>query len=98
MTTARGELPQPKGDGLELLRLEYVLPPATRQSGAEKAVQLAVRKLAREMQLPLIPGPQMLRQVVVQHGSVLAILAVPAAEAVEWLRGSGFGGLYLRPF
>ena len=29
----RGALPEPKPDGMELLRLEYVLPPATRQSG-----------------------------------------------------------------
>ena len=46
----------------------------------------------------MMPGPQMLRQVVVQHGSVLAILAVPKAHALAWLRGSGCGGLYLRPF
>ena len=98
LAAVRGKLPQPKSDGLELLRLEYVLPPATRQSGAEKALHTALRKLAQEMQLPVVPGPQMLRQVVVQHGSVLAVLAVPVAHAVEWLRGSGCGGLYLRPF
>ena len=94
----RGDLPVPKADNLELLRLEYVLPPATKQVAAEKAMQKALRKVAGEMGLPLPPGKQMLRQVVVQHGSVLAILAVPKAQAVEWLRGSGCAGLYLRPF
>ena len=32
----RGELPTPRSDGMELLRLEFVLPPAARQSMAEK--------------------------------------------------------------
>ena len=94
----RGDLPSPKVDGLELLRLEYVLPPATKQALAEKLLWGAVRKMAQAMQLPLPPGPRTLRQVVVQHGGVLALLAVPTAQAVEWLKGSGCGGLYLRPF
>ena len=94
----RGDLPIPKSDGLELLRLEYVLPPSTKQANAEKALWGAVRKLAEAMQLPLPPGRQMLRQVVVQHGGVLANLSVPTAQAVEWLKGSGCGGLYIRPF
>lgn len=94
----RGELPTPRSDGMELLRLEFVLPPAARQSMAEKLLWGAVRKVSQTMQLPLPPGPRTLRQVVVQHGSVVALLAVPTAHAVEWLRGSGCGGLYLRPF
>ena len=94
----RGELPFPKSDGLELLRLEYVLPPATRQASAEKMLWAAIRKLAQAVQLPLPPGPRMLRQVVLQHGGVLALFAVPTSQALEWLRGSGCGGLYLRPF
>jgi hypothetical protein len=94
----RGELPMPTGDDLELLRLEYVLPPATKQANADKAMRGAVRKLAKEMAVPLPPGAEVLRQVVVQHGGVLAILAVPRDQAVTWLRGSGCGGLYLRPF
>ena len=94
----RGDLPVPKSDGLELLRLEYVLPPATKQGNAEKLLWGAVRKLAEAMQLPLPPGPRTLRQVVVQHGGVVALFAVPTSQAVEWLKGSGCGGLYLRPF
>ena len=82
VSAVRGDLPEPAHDGLELLRLEYVLPPATKQAGAERAMQTALRKLAEAMQLPLLPGPQMLRQVVVQHGSVLANLAVPRAQAL----------------
>ena len=98
VTAIRGDLPSRKADGLELLRLEFQLPPATRQVNAEKAARAALRKLAGAMQLPEPPGPQPLRQLVVQHGGVLAILAVPRGQAVEWLRGSGCGGLYLRPF
>jgi hypothetical protein len=94
----RGDLPAPVADGLELLRLEYQLPPATKQSNAEKAARAALRKLAAAMQLPDPPGPRPLRQVVVQHGGVVALLAVPKAQALHWLRGSGCGGLYLRPF
>ena len=73
----RGDLPIPKSDGLELLRLEFILPPASRQANAEKLLWSAVRKLAQVMQLPLPPGPRTLRQVVVQHGSVVAVFAVP---------------------
>jgi hypothetical protein len=94
----RGDLPSPSPSVLELLRVEYVLPPATRQANAEKALHAAVRKLANEMHLQAPPGQHALRQVVVQHGSVLANLGVPREQALEWLRGSGCGGLYLRPF
>ena len=76
----------------------YVLPPAARQATAEKLLWSAIRKLAQAMQLPLPPGPRTLRQVVVQHSGVVALFAVPTPQAVEWLRGSGCGGLYLRHF
>ena len=94
----RGALPDPKPTGLELLRVEYQLPPATRQAGAEKAAWKALRKLAETMGLMMPPGLQALRQIVVQHGAVTALLGVPKMQAVQWLRGSGCGGLYLRPF
>ena len=42
-------------------------------------------------------GP-LLRNLQPTHGGVLAIMAVPRAEARSWLRGSGCGGVYLRPF
>ena len=32
------------------------------------------------------------------HGALVALLGVPRAQACDWLRGSGCGGLYLRPF
>ena len=98
MRPVRGALPEPKPDGLELLRVEYQLPPATRQAGAERAAWAALRKLAAAMQLAIPPGPQMLRQVVVQHGGFMALLGVPRGQAMQWLRGSGCGGMYLRPF
>ena len=98
ISSVRGALPEPTPDGMELLRLEYRLPPATRQAGAERAAWVALRKLAEAMQLVIPPGPKALRQVVVQHGGVMAILGVPRVQAAYWLRGSGCGGLYLRPF
>ena len=54
MTTRslRGEMPVLPPSELELLRLEYSLPPATRQRDAEKAARVAVRKLALAMGLP----------------------------------------------
>ena len=59
VVAVRGDLPVPPDDGLEILRLEYLLPPATRQAVAEKAMWSAVRKVAQEMQLPMPLGPQM---------------------------------------
>ena len=73
----------PQDDGLEPLRLEYLLPVATRQAGAEKVMWSALKKVSHEMQLPMPLGPQMVRQVVVLHGSVLTLLAVPK-RAWQW--------------
>jgi len=77
--------------------MEYVLPPATFQGRAEKAVRAGLRHLATALSLPE-PPPHQLRQVEIQHGLVTGILGVPRPQAREWLRGSGCGGLYLRPF
>ena len=93
----RGALPDPGPSALELLRLELVLPPATRQQAAERAARAAFTKLATAMGLPL-PPPHQLRQIQVMNGGVVGILGVPRLQATEWLRGSGCGGLYLRPF
>ena len=93
----RGTLPEPSPSELELLRLELVLPPATRQQAAERAARSALNKLASVMQLPS-PPPHQLRQLQVMHGGVVGILGVPKPQALAWLRGSGCGGLYLRPF
>ena len=89
--------PQPKPSALELLRVEYVLPPATRAQQAERALRVALRTTAKEMAVHAPAGPQ-LRQVQVEHGGVVALLEVPREEARTWLKGSGCGGLYLRPF
>ena len=43
-------------------------------------------------------GAHRLQGVQPTHGGVLALLAVPRAEAMRWLRGSGCGGLFVRPF
>jgi hypothetical protein len=96
-TWIRGHLPEPDRSELELLRLEYVLPPAVRQQAAEKGARAALRKVAAAMELP-DPPPHQLRQVQVAHGMLTAILGVPRGQACTWLRGSGCGGLYLRPF
>lgn len=93
----RGTLPAPPSSELEVLRLEFRLPPATRQRDAERAVRLALRKVAGIMQLPE-PPPHNLRQVEVVNGGLLANLGVPRGQALAWLAGSGCGGLYLRPF
>ena len=74
-----------------------ILPPAIQQSKAEKAARNGLRQLAIAMQLPE-PPPHQLRSIVVQHGLITGILGVPKDQAREWLRGSGCGGLYLRPF
>ena len=94
----RGPLPEPpKDDGLELLRLEYILPPATRLQAAERALRAAVRRLAEVMGL-VAPASAQLRQLQPTHGGILALLGVPRDAARRWLAGSGCGGLYVRPF
>ena len=97
MRPLRGELPAPPPSELELLRMEYGLPPTMRQRDAEQAARAALRKVAIAMGLPEPPRGQ-LRQVQVVHGGLLAILGVPRDQARRWLAGSGCGGLYLHPF
>ena len=93
----RGALPALAASPLELLRLEFMLPPATRQRDAERLARKGLEKIAQELQLPS-PTPHQLRNVQHTHGSVAAIFGVPRNLASEWLRDSGCGGLYLRPF
>ena len=93
----RGEPPRPSPSDLELLRVEMVLPPALQQAKAEKAARAGLRQIATALTLPE-PPPHQLRQIVVQHGIISGILGVPRGQARDWLRGSGCGGLYLRPF
>jgi hypothetical protein len=95
--TVRGALPQPAVSDVEILRVEYVLAPATKQQAAERAARKALRQVAEAMQLPE-PPPHQLQQVQVAHGSVTGLLGVPRPQACQWLRGSGCGGVYLRPF
>ena len=77
--------------------MEFMLPPATRQKDAERLARKGLERLARELQLPS-PAPSQLRNVQPTHGSLAAIFGVPRHLAMQWLRGSGCGGLYLRPF
>ena len=93
----RGALPAPRPSDVELLRLEYVLPPGLKQQTAERAARRALQLVAKALHLPE-PPPHQLRQVQVVHGAVVALLGVPRPQACDWLRGSGCGGLYLRPF
>ena len=93
----RGQLPAPETSPLELLCLEFMLPLATRQQDAERLARKGLEKIAQELQLPS-PAPHQLRNVQPTHGSLAAIFGVPRHLATQWLRGSGCGGLYLRPF
>jgi hypothetical protein len=43
------------------------------------------------------PAPLQLRQVQVANRAVYTLLAVPRDLVCCWLRGSGCGGLYIRP-
>ena len=93
----RGALPAAPRAELELLRLEFMLAPATRQQAAERALRGAIRRLAETMGL-VAPTFAQLRQIQPTHGGVVALLGVPRDQACRWLRGSGCGGLYVRPF
>ena len=93
----RGPPPPVPREELELLRLEYVLPPATKAESGERALRAAVRKVS--MLLGLAAGPPLqLRQVQPAHGVMYALLGVPPATARRWLWCSGHGGLFVRPF
>jgi hypothetical protein len=94
---AFGIPPTPEPSAMELLRVEYILPPATRQQQAERSLWAALRETAKLMSLAPPAKPQ-LRQVQLEHGGAVGILEVPRGCAREWLRGSGCGGLFLRPF
>ena len=63
----RGTLPPPPADDLELLRLEYILPPATKTAGAERALRQVVRKVAGAVG-QVEPASTQVRQVQVAHG------------------------------
>ena len=93
----KGQPPAPPVSDLELLRVEMFLPAALRHSEAAKAAQRGLRRVAEAMQLPC-PAPGALRQLEPSHHGVYAILSVPRPQALQWLRGSGCGGVYFRPF
>ena len=82
---------------LELLRLQYVLPPATKAASGERALRAVVRKVVSMMGADGA-APFQLRQVQVTNGVASALLGVPTSSARLWLRSSGFEGLYIRPF
>ena len=82
---------------LELLRLEYMLPPATRAASGERALRAAVRKVVQLLGAGGTAAPP-LRQVQFVNGVASALLGVPTSSARQWLRCSGFEGLYIRPF
>ena len=82
---------------MELLRVEYMPPAATRQQQVERSLWAALRKIATELSLSPPTRPQ-LRQLQLEHGGAVAILEVPRQSARDWLRGSGCAGLFLRPF
>ena len=92
-----GTPPRPAPSPLELLRVQLALPPAVKQANADKMLRAAVRKSAGRLHLTMPPAGQ-LRQVQASEGSVFALLGVPKAEARQWLRSSGAGGLLVRPF
>ena len=89
--------PPVKVEDVELFRLEYLLPPATKAAAGERALRVALRKVATAIG-KVSPGNAQLRQVQPSQGAMFALLGVPRAEACHWLRGSGCEGLYIRPF
>ena len=93
----RGQPPASEPSAMELLRVEYLLPPATRSQQAERSLRSALRKVAEAVGCTPPAAPQ-LSQVQVEHGGVVCIFAVSRAEARAWLRGSGCQGVFLRPF
>jgi hypothetical protein len=88
----RGSLPDPAPGELELLRIEYDLPPATRERAAPKEAMKALRRVATHVGVAFTAAHR-LQQIQTTHGGLVAILAVPREEALRWLRGSGCGGL-----
>ena len=93
----RGQPPPLPREELELLRLEYVLPPATKAESGERMLRAAVRKVAVLLGLGAGP-PLQLRQVQPAQGVMYALLGVPPTTARRWLWSSGHGGLFVRPF
>ena len=93
----RGAPPPPPQEDLEILRLELILPPATKSASGERALRGALRQVAGELGT-VAPSAYQLRQVQVAHGVVYALLGVPRGDARQWLRGSGCKGLFIRPF
>ena len=93
----RGPPPAMPAPELELLRLELVLPAATKSDAGERALRATIRKVAAAAQLGETTMLQ-LRQVQAAHGAVYALMGVPSASARSWLRASGCEGLFIRPF
>ena len=93
----RSQPPPVAPDPLELLRVDTVVPAATRRERAERALRGALRKVAEELQLQP-PAAQHIRQFSVQEdGQLAAVIGVPRTAARAWLRGSGCGATFLRP-
>eukprot|EP00667_Euglena_gracilis_P003624 EG_transcript_3634 len=93
----RGHLPDPEPRTLELLRVEFELPAALRQRHALQETNKALRRAAGAVGIAF-GSAHRLQQVQVTHSSVLALMAVPRPEARQWLRASGCGNLFVRPF
>eukprot|EP00667_Euglena_gracilis_P009804 EG_transcript_9974 len=94
----RGALPDPEPSGLELLRVEFQLPPTVRQRNAERELRRALGKVAGAVGVVFGAAHRVQGLQTLHSGEVLAILVVPRAEALQWMRGSGSGGLFIRPF
>ena len=93
----RGQPPAPEPSAMELLRVEYLLPPATRAQQAARSLRTALKKVADVVGCSAPVAPQ-ITQLQVEHGGVHCIFAVPRGEGRAWLRGSGCQGVFLRPF
>ena len=82
---------------LEFLRVEMDNLPAARHDTAAKALHAALRRVATSMSLRVPVGHHLRQVTVLPGGEVSAIIGVPRADALKWLKGSGCGGVYLRP-
>ena len=93
----RGAPPQPGSSPLKLLWVEAIVAPGLKKDAAERATRAGLKKLATEMHLQPPPASG-LQRFQAMEGIAVGIFGVPRDQAVQWLRGSGCGGVYLRPF
>lgn len=82
-------------DGLELMWAEMALAPATKEKTGRQLLEKALRHTASALGYAVAP---LVRSTRFPHEAVQALVGVPRAQATRWMRGSGCGGLFVRPY